>query len=201
MSGQTYPTHGIPTEYSGINFRSRLEATWARFFDMCGWRWEYEPADLDGYIPDFALISDQGASLVLVDVKPLLTPDSLLARANELRDIVCGHELLVVGSGLIRSAVLDGPAIGVLGQVSGPADELVFSTASLFTCRECGVRSFFHDDLSWRSRMCQDYDGRRYVGSFDEADEVWAKAKNGAQWKAVKPAQWLVTGTEGMPDA
>lgn len=43
----------IPTYYQGIRFRSRLEATWAAFFDQAGWEWKYEPIDLDGWIPDF----------------------------------------------------------------------------------------------------------------------------------------------------
>lgn len=33
----------IPTMYKGINFRSRLEARWAVFFDTLGIEWEYEP--------------------------------------------------------------------------------------------------------------------------------------------------------------
>jgi len=43
----------IPTTYKGIHFRSRLEATWAAFFDLIRWRWVYEPLDFDGWIPDF----------------------------------------------------------------------------------------------------------------------------------------------------
>jgi hypothetical protein len=35
----------IVTEYAGARFRSRLEARWAAFFDLCGWRWEYEPPE------------------------------------------------------------------------------------------------------------------------------------------------------------
>src|SRR5690554_4428220 len=45
----------IETTYKGINFRSRLEAKWAAFFDLLGWKWEYEPVDLNGWIPDFQL--------------------------------------------------------------------------------------------------------------------------------------------------
>ena len=56
-----YPTRSphasaaIPTTYKGIRFRSRLEARWAAMFDICGWRWEYEPLDLPGWIPDFLI--------------------------------------------------------------------------------------------------------------------------------------------------
>jgi len=43
------------TLYGGVVFRSRLEARWAAFFDLRGWRWEYEPIDLQGWVPDFRL--------------------------------------------------------------------------------------------------------------------------------------------------
>ena len=58
-----------PTFYSGIKFRSRLEATWACFFDLCGWTWVYEPMDLKGWVPDFELHTQNGRRL-LVEVKP-----------------------------------------------------------------------------------------------------------------------------------
>lgn len=48
----------IPTRYKGYNFRSRLEARWAVFFDSLGMEWEYEPegfqlSDGSRYLPDF----------------------------------------------------------------------------------------------------------------------------------------------------
>lgn len=49
----------IETVYKGYKFRSRLEARWAVFFDVCGVEWEYEPEgyNVDGlcYLPDFLL--------------------------------------------------------------------------------------------------------------------------------------------------
>lgn len=50
----------IPTRYKNITFRSRLEASWAEYFDFVGIEWSYEP---EGYIlsngrcylPDFFL--------------------------------------------------------------------------------------------------------------------------------------------------
>jgi hypothetical protein len=49
----------IPTQYRGFAFRSRLEARWAVFLDVCGipWRYEDQGYDLDGlrYLPDFWL--------------------------------------------------------------------------------------------------------------------------------------------------
>jgi hypothetical protein len=52
--------NGIPTEYAGTRFRSRLEAGWAITLDRYGIRWEYEPELVTlpsgaGYLPDFRL--------------------------------------------------------------------------------------------------------------------------------------------------
>lgn len=58
-----------PTVYKDTLFRSRLEAKWAAFFDLAGWRWEYEPYDLDGWTPDFLI---HGVHPILCEVKPIL---------------------------------------------------------------------------------------------------------------------------------
>ena len=60
-----------PTIYRGTQFRSRLEARWAAFFDLVGWRWRYEPFDLEGWTPDF-LLSRACTDDVLIEVKPLV---------------------------------------------------------------------------------------------------------------------------------
>jgi hypothetical protein len=59
----------IPTEYNGVQMRSRLEARWAAFFDLCGWKWSYEPFDLEGWIPDFMI--ETPFCEVLVEIKPV----------------------------------------------------------------------------------------------------------------------------------
>lgn len=50
----------IETAYKGYRFRSRLEARWAIYFDVCGIKWEYELEGFDlgslgSYLPDFWL--------------------------------------------------------------------------------------------------------------------------------------------------
>lgn len=71
-----YTIKAHPTTYSNVLFRSRLEARWAAFFDLAGWKWEYEPIDLDGWTPDFKVTfpcehSECGGShTLLVEVKP-----------------------------------------------------------------------------------------------------------------------------------
>src|ERR1700754_2375108 len=66
----------IPTVYNGIQFRSRLEARWAAFFDLCDWKWQYEPFDLPGWIPDFLVQTSDG--LKLFEVKPLIRQNILI---------------------------------------------------------------------------------------------------------------------------
>lgn len=61
--------NGIPTMYAGVQFRSRLEARWAAFFDLASWRWEYEPFDFPGWIPDFCIWPDERGPLI-AEVKP-----------------------------------------------------------------------------------------------------------------------------------
>ena len=47
----------IQTFYKGYHFRSRLEARWAKFFDILGIKWVYEPEGFKHrdtwYLPDF----------------------------------------------------------------------------------------------------------------------------------------------------
>lgn len=73
-----YKIAAIPTVYRGRQYRSRLEAKWAAFFDLIGWRHEYEPFDLGSWSPDF-LIHCAGGRRLLVEVKPLQEFDPAVA--------------------------------------------------------------------------------------------------------------------------
>ena len=62
-------SYGIPTVGpKGIQFRSRIEAQWAYIFEALKWKWEYEPIDLNGYIPDFIITFPKNVQ-VLIEVK------------------------------------------------------------------------------------------------------------------------------------
>lgn len=86
--------HGIPTRYREGNFRSRLEARWAAFFDRVGWTWIYEPLDLDGWIPDFLV---QGAAPFLVEVGPCILPSDYQVKAE--KPLLSKRLTLVLGVG------------------------------------------------------------------------------------------------------
>lgn len=81
-----YQYQAHPTRYKGILFRSRLEATWACFFDMVKTEWQYEPLDFRGWVPDFwiNLKCHRKSSCcnyheLMAEVKPALTVDQLLS--------------------------------------------------------------------------------------------------------------------------
>lgn len=72
MTEFVYTIKSHPTSYKGVNFRSRLEATWAAFFDLAEIPWSYEPIDLAGWVPDFVLYDR-----IAVEVKPILSISEL----------------------------------------------------------------------------------------------------------------------------
>jgi hypothetical protein len=76
----------IETKYKGHNFRSRLEARWAVFFENANIVWEYEKEGFvlsngDQYLPDFWIpIQPQDEHPgygYFVEIKVVVTPDSL----------------------------------------------------------------------------------------------------------------------------
>jgi len=81
----------IPTVYRDVEYRSRLEAKWAAFFDQLGWQHTYEPFDGDGYIPDFLVHDGHYASPLLIEVKPAVTEDDYLSAVPKVREGLRHH--------------------------------------------------------------------------------------------------------------
>jgi hypothetical protein len=48
--------------YNGLQFRTRLEARWAAFFDLAGWEWHVNPVAVDDWAPDFRVTFPCGHS-------------------------------------------------------------------------------------------------------------------------------------------
>ena len=99
----------IPTTYNGVRFRSRLEAKWAATFDRMGWLWEYEPIDLNGWIPDFLVQHPKFNSRPwLVEVKPINTDQDKEFRETQKKiERVFGVKTKIDDS--IFARILDGP--------------------------------------------------------------------------------------------
>lgn len=94
---------GIPTDHKFRRYRSRLEARWGYLFDLLDWKYEYEPYDLNGWIPDFCIYA---ANELLVEVKP----NSQLAEFEAKKLIIAitgtekeGKEILLLGSTIFES--------------------------------------------------------------------------------------------------
>ena len=95
----------IETEYAGRRFRSRLEARWAVFLDVCHADWEYEPQGYvldDGtrYLPDFQVrgvrfrrADGMDVTDIAIEVKGVMDPASeakVKAYAEERPILVLG---------------------------------------------------------------------------------------------------------------
>ena len=65
-----YKIKAIKTEYNGVIYRSQLEARYAIFFDLAGWKHQYEPFRLAGWIPDFLIRIQPDSKPILAEVKP-----------------------------------------------------------------------------------------------------------------------------------
>jgi hypothetical protein len=183
------PLTSHPTRYRGIQFRSRLEATWAAFFDGVHWTWEYEPFDLDGYIPDFVL---RFRTPLLVEVKPAITPEDFTRYATALDQTAWDQEALLLGIGPMRSNEWWGlPALGVLRETWTHVDEhgeprrvQGWDEAIGFRCLSCHRVSLHHASGSYHCRVSGCHEGDHHLGAGGPVvADVWAGAKNAVQWQ------------------
>lgn len=161
--------------YRETRFRSRLEARWAAFFDLVGWRWTYEPFDTGGWIPDFLI---HGDAPLLIEVGPCISETDYRVKAEKplrARD----HVTLVVGvSPLLELEIVDGvrwPFAGLLvNEAPGLADPVEWSRCD--ACRAIGVQP------DGAGRPC----GHPFsVGSptDHEVTTWWSRAGNAVQWR------------------
>lgn len=85
----------------GILFRSKLESRWAFMFEGLGWKWTYEPPELDteliGYIPDFLVQLGDHIEL-LVEIKAETERDNKSIHVQKARKSGWrGMVLLIIG--------------------------------------------------------------------------------------------------------
>ncbi len=173
----------IPTIYQGIEYRSRLEARWAAFFDLIGWQYTYEPLDGHGYIPDFLI---HGDAPLLVEVKPASTLDNYQAPIGKITRGLVGLtdlDILIVGVDPLPAIESFSTTAGLLGEhrFDGTRD---FAPGAWFTCRACGATGIFHTVGSYHGRPCGHYDGDGLLGpaSRSRIKSAWAQATNRVKW-------------------
>lgn len=169
------------TTYAGSRFRSRLEARWAAFFDLIGWRWTYEPFDTNGYVPDFLI---HGQASLLIEIGPCEFLSEFSDKAAKPRDLdrpvlILGIDPLILNQGRPDAW----PLVGYLTDDnwgSGP------SQARWASCRKCEQLGVWHDVGSYRLLPCGHGDGDHYLGAVNELqiNLAWRDAGNRVQWRA-----------------
>jgi hypothetical protein len=191
----TFRAAAIPTVYSGVQFRSRLEARWAAMFDLLKYPWEYEPLDLNGYIPDFVL---SFKTPMIVEVKPIVgnpgewhADKAATDALQKAYDSGWSSEGLLVGATMHTDRWAEGCVstgeptnAGLLFDLSPEtrrsADGVYASPFGFAAC--CGGPV---DCLgSYSCRKCSHYDGNNDLRDSDSVLALWRKAGNLVQWKA-----------------
>ncbi len=198
----------IPTIYNDIQFRSRLEARWACFFDLMNWEWEYEPFDLDGWFPDFLITSQNRQLKTLIEVKPIDTFDfettrkMITSSKGEYDLMLLGSKLLQDNYGLYEKALTMG---WFFDKTNEDNDNLEWNTVE-FTIWDKNpkfknvserYRIGFADCIGdFTCRVTEEHSEGGHFLSYKKLDNVkdyleiqkeiqlrWIKAKNTNQWK------------------
>ena len=185
----------IPTKYESVQFRSRLEAKWASFFDRVGWSWTYEPFDLSGYIPDFLLQFKHGNALV--EIKPAVTyqeaSDALTtekmqrARSEWSRE---HRDFLLFGASDFDCRYHYGTCLGVMDQgfddgvEVGHRDLLLVSDCMLAKCGNCHRWIYATMTGIWWCPACG-LGGKEVIGEVEprEFNYQFREAGNEVQWR------------------
>lgn len=170
----------IATEYGGIVYRSRLEARWAFFFDKMGWKFEYEPFDLNGWIPDFVLYGDDE---ILVEVKPFSSVgDFDTEKINKATvNTPKGHkEILLLGN-----TVFFDKGVVHIGWLGSGEQNLWYDKALLNDNGRESSYGFYPENNWWKDRITGAYDGNKHIKAPDvsEVRKVWYDAGNWVRWQ------------------
>lgn len=187
----------IPTTYRDVEYRSRLEAKWAAFFDQLGWQHTYEPFDGDGYLPDFLIHGDRP---MLVEVKPAVSDADYRAAIHKVTAGLTGHwsrDVLLLGADplpmLASAPFVDYLSAGLLGEnlhddalADGMQPDWYWDVGKWCICRECHQINVFHSVQQWIGRPCGHYDGGNNLGNVDPSTirRHWATATNCVKWRA-----------------
>ena len=193
----------IPTLYAGALFRSRLEARWAAFFDLLGWKWNYEPNELRRHIPDFQLVFPH--QTVMVSVKPYSRKADLIDFASrEFPATAWDGEWLMLGNSAPLWLDGDTPACGILSQkflsgnsgapnISNPG--LTLAPAAIGTlyardgngegCTGAPHVTLQHSEQNFYCYVCGKHPGG-FVDSLPEGVlfHLWNLSGNAVQWKS-----------------
>jgi hypothetical protein len=188
-----YTIKAKEVEWSGYRFKSRLEATWAVFFEKIGWDWEYEPCAFDGWIPDFKISTYDERINVFIEVKPISELDKdVAAKINsttpsdspgdpEITDSV-GDVFVIIGNGpLEKPNFASVPFFGWMRE-RGDWGIVPFGmwTGSESDHKNTGnVIGFCSSDMSYYDVITGCYDGGCWgEGKLPDVFGIWSESKN-----------------------
>ena len=179
----------IETTYAGVDFRSRLEARWAAFFDRIGWTWTYEPFDGDYYIPDFLIDGDRP---MLVEVRPAVTRSEYEQQIETIKVPEWKGDVLILGASPFPKFTSWCTPAGLLGEwdacygskASNDGGGTSWALAEWHDCLYCGAVAVTHEEQSFACRPCGHYDGDGYLGEPDDRllNKSWSEACNVTRW-------------------
>lgn len=175
----------IQTIYRGIEYRSRLEARWAAFFDHIGWEHTYEPFDGDGYIPDFLI---HGDFPLIIEVKPAQSLADYQAATDKadrgLWNVWPDDRVLVVGVSPLPvfAGPHDAPPAGLLRESDGTWGLGLWHNGSdpVGVCHEyqsyaCSPTNYYDGNPSGDAWL-----NRRMI---EDLHSAWATAINDVKWR------------------
>jgi hypothetical protein len=152
----------IPTKYKGIKYRSKLEASWAKFFDTHRMKFAYEPEgfNFDGvlYLPDFWLPEIK----TIVEVKGVLEEtdrEKLLSLA--VHAAPRGIMVILAEAPAGENYKLIYPSPQTFQNDEAPYIYEEFEEVSLCRCANCRRWYFRENLMGWQCTACGFYDGDR----------------------------------------
>jgi hypothetical protein len=195
---------GIPTiGVRGIQYRSRIEAQYAYIFEKLGWDWEYEPIDLEGYIPDF--IIKFGGEEFLIEIKGdtnIWKEEVYKPHIDKILQSGWKGQFGILGSVYKKSYDYTGYLrinIGKLYQnkwevhePATPALENAFHIDDLIIVYCNQVEKFYVDGLNRKEIFDSSFDRHETYNYIAHAfQNLWADAKNNVQWKGKQNTQQI----------
>ena len=191
---------GIPTIGArGLQFRSRLEAQWSFVFTELNWNWEYEPYDLNGYIPDFIVVFPNGNEL-LIEVKCIMNVWDNEKECKNYIDKIFNSGwkkmFMIVGANVGLGKHSENGGNGVSLGIVGGSDDDADDDGRIWTL-PYPVLELNNSDNSW-SIISDDSDRDGYDLGLNNGEqiysnrhddtpaifqEIWTKSKNMTQWK------------------
>ena len=173
--------NAIKTDYKGIQFRSKLEAQWAKFLDSISMRWVYEPETFkfsDGtlYMPDFFLPD----SKQWFEVKGVMTE-----KDKHKIEMLCkesGYDV-IIGYSNGEFEMCDTRLIYV------PLAWYSKGETYINRCEVCGKLSFMNSIGRWDCQCCGAYDGDGYI------DWIMVGDSSYSQYEEITTSEWLRRAT------